>query len=303
MAKNLLVTGATGKQGGALISALLASKAAAEFNIIAVSRNPSSPAATALASKPNVRVIKGNSNDPTSFFTTAGVPIWGVFGVQLPMGQGQTAATEEKQGIQLVDAALKAHVKQFVYTSADRGGPKSSTTPTNIPHFISKFHIEKHLVAKAQGTDMAYCIFRPVAFMENLTNDFPGKGFTAAWRISLHGKPLQLVSTQDVGWFAAQAFINPKAWEGSELTLASDSLTYEQACQIFEQKTGQSMPTTYNLIARSFLWAVKDMGLMFKWFGTPGGGFGADIPALQKMNPNMLSFGDWLAQKSAWRKT
>jgi len=36
-----------------------------------------------------------------------------------------------------------------------------------------------------------------------------GKGFTAAWRVSLKGKPLQMISTHDVGWFGAQAFIKP----------------------------------------------------------------------------------------------
>ena len=113
---------------------------------------------------------------------------------------------------------------------------------------------------------------------------------------------MQVISTQDVGWFAAQAFINPTSREyaNAALTLAGDSLTYTQAGQVFRQKTGQVMPTTYNIMARAFLWGVKDMGLMFKWFGTDG--FGADVPALRKMHPDMLTFGDWVEQKSAWRK-
>lgn len=91
------------------------------------------------------------------------------------MGKGQTPVTEQKQGIELVDAAVHhEHVKQFVYTSADRGGAKSSSDPTNIPHFISKYHIEKHLIQKAHGSNMGYTIFRPVAFMDNMSNDFPG---------------------------------------------------------------------------------------------------------------------------------
>ena len=60
MAKNILVTGATGKQGGAVVSALLASPSAANFVIYAVTRNPTSAAAISLASKPNVKVIEGN---------------------------------------------------------------------------------------------------------------------------------------------------------------------------------------------------------------------------------------------------
>ena len=129
-----------------------------------------------------------------------------------------------------------------------------------------------------------------------------GKGFTASWRICTKEKPLQLISTHDVGWFGAQAFINPasKAYANAEVALAGDSLTYDQALQVFQQKTGQMMPTTYNTVARAFLWGVKDMGLMFKWFGTDG--FGADIPALRQLHPDMLTWGDWLEQKSAWKK-
>ena len=125
---------------------------------------------------------------------------------------------------------------------------------------------------------------------------------SACWRVSLKGKPLQLVSTKDVGWFAAQAFINPSAkqYANADLAVAGDSLTYEQAVDIFKQQTGQPMPTTYDTIAKSFMWAVKDMGLMFKWFGTAG--FDADIQALRKLHPGMLSFQDWLQQESAWKK-
>ncbi len=128
-----------------------------------------------------------------------------------------------------------------------------------------------------------------------------GKGFTASWRVSTQ-EPLQVISTQDVGWFAAQAFINPTSREyaNAALTLAGDSLTYTQAAQVFRETTGQVMPTTYDIMARAFLWGMKDMGLMFKWFGTDG--FGADVPALRKMHPDMLTFGDWLQKKSAWRK-
>lgn len=176
MAKNLLITGATGKQGGALISALLASRSAADYAIYAVTRNPSSSAAKALAAKEHVNVIKGDLDDPEGLFKAAGVDIWGVYSVQVPMGQKQTPVTEEMQGKQLVDAAAAhGHVKKFVYTSADRGGPKSSSTPTSVPHFISKHRIEQHLKTQAKEQNMGYTIFRPVAFMENITNDFPGK--------------------------------------------------------------------------------------------------------------------------------
>lgn len=130
-----------------------------------------------------------------------------------------------------------------------------------------------------------------------------GKGFTAAWRVALHGKSLQLISTTDIGWFGAQAIINSSSlqYANAEIALAGDSLTYQQAADIFQQRVGKPWPTTYDFIARLFLWAVKDIGLMFKWFQTDG--YGADIQALRKQHPQLLTFGDWLDQKSAWRKS
>ncbi len=83
------------------------------------------------------------------------------------------------------------------------------------------------------------------------------------------------------------------------MALAGDSLTFDQAGAIFQQKTGQVMPTTYDVLARAFMWGAKDLGAMFRWFGTDG--FGADVPAVKKLHPDMLTFGDWLEKKSAWK--
>ena len=97
--------------------------------------------------------------------------------------------------------------------------------------------------------------------------------------------------------------MNPEAKEyaNADMAVAGDSLTYDQAVDVFKQKTGQALPTTYDTIAKAILWAVKDVGLMFKWFGMSG--FDADIPALRKMHPGMLTFGKWLQQKSTWKQT
>lgn len=141
MLKNVLVFGATGKQGGAVVSALLALPHAKDFAVVAITRNPASPSAIKLASNQGVRVVKGDLDDPAALFASIGAPVWGVFSVQIPMGKGQSPVTEEKQGQALVDAALAhGHVKKFVYTSADRGGP--GFKPTNVPHFASKNKVQ-----------------------------------------------------------------------------------------------------------------------------------------------------------------
>lgn len=304
MSKTLLITGATGKQGRACIEALLASPQASSFTILAVTRNATSLTATSLSKRaPNIKVVQGNLDDCPAMFSAATKAvktskIWGVFGVTTPAG-----GSEERQGKNLVDAAVASGVEQFVFTSADRGGEKSQTTPTNVPHFISKFNIEHHLQTQAAqaGGNMAWTIFRPVAFMDNLTPDFVGKMFTTAWKITVsNSKPLQLISSHDCGVFAAQAFLRPEEHRNKGLSIASDELTYEEANLIFKKKMGNYMPTTFGTLASFGLWAIKDLGLMFKWFQAEG--FGADVAACRKMQPGLLGFGDWIETKSAFTR-
>jgi uncharacterized protein YbjT (DUF2867 family) len=169
MSKVLLITGATGKQGGATIKALLDSPQSKDFTILAVTRNPESGSAQKLKEK-GIKIVKGDLNDVPGIFAAAkeaaSEPIWGVFSVQIPGGRGASVKTEEAQGKALVDGALESGVKMFVYTSVERGGDdKSFDNPTPVPHFISKYNIEKHLVEKAKEK-MDWCILRPVAFLE-----------------------------------------------------------------------------------------------------------------------------------------
>jgi uncharacterized protein YbjT (DUF2867 family) len=86
MNRAILVTGATGKQGGALIKALLASKAG--FPILAVTRDSASPSAQRLAAKSSsITLVQGDLNDTEAIFNAAeqatSHPIWGVFSVQV----------------------------------------------------------------------------------------------------------------------------------------------------------------------------------------------------------------------------
>ncbi|GAB7346408.1 hypothetical protein MBLNU457_5107t1 [Dothideomycetes sp. NU457] len=303
--KGVLVTGATGKQGGGVIDSLLSSPAgSSEFTILAVTRSPDSKSAQALAKRNNVKIVHGDLNDVPGIFSTAKTihpNIWGVFSVQIPMGQGQSPETEEQQGKALIDEAIKYGIKKFVYSSADRGGDDSINNPTHVPHFISKHNIEKHLIEKAKGTEMNYTILRPVAFMENFQPGFFGKAFGAACSVGLPpNRPLQLISVSDIGFFAADAFRNPDKHRNASLSLAGDDLTWSQIDQVFRDKTGGPAPKTFGFVGSGLLWASKEMGTMFEFFR--GQGFGADVPSLREQHPQLMTLGDWIERKSAYAR-
>ncbi|KAF2004775.1 NAD(P)-binding protein [Amniculicola lignicola CBS 123094] len=298
MSKAILVVGATGKQGGAVVNALL--KANTNIQILAVTRDAKSTSAQKLQQKSSkIKLVTGDMKNVPGIFKTAKeatqLPIWGTFSVQVLFGP-----EEERQGKSMIDEAVKNDVKHFVYTSVDRGGDRSDEDPTIVPHFITKHNIEKHLYQKSQESGMTYTVLRPVAFMDNLTPNFFGKVFTTAWQSSLgKTKKLQLVATSDIGFFAAEAFLKPEEWKGRKISLAGDELTFDQAKSIFEKKTGKTLPTTFTFLTRIILYMVKEFGLMYKWFGDVG--YEADIQAVKTINPRVKDFGTWLETESAWK--
>ncbi|KAJ0155729.1 Magnesium transporter NIPA3 [Fusarium oxysporum f. sp. albedinis] len=293
MSRTILISGATGKQGGAVLDRLV--KQNADVEILAVSRNPNSPSAQKLLKKSsNIKLVQGDLSDATTIFKNASEvtkqPIWGVFSVQVRDG------AEVAQGKGLVDAALDAGVKFFVYTSVDRHGEDSLHNPTQVPHFITKHEIEKHLISRTTGTDMQWFIIRPVAFMENLTDNFLGRSFVTAWKLVVKNKPLQLVTVTDVGVAGAQAFLKPEKYAGRAVSLAGDELTLEEFERIFKEKTGRDLPYTYSLVVYPIMAMVKELGYMFKWFKDQG--FGANLKALRKEYPELMTFGTWLETES-----
>lgn len=297
IAKTILVTGATGKQGGAVIQALCDSNAASTFTIIAVMRSAKSSSAQSLALHHNVSLVEGNLDDPAAIFAKTG-PVWGVFSVQIA---SPGSNTEEKQGKALIDAALANGVSHFVYTSGDRGGPvKSPQNPTAVFNFIAKYNIEKYLESKAAASEkrMTYTILRPVTFFENLSPDRHGTGFARMWE-QIGNKKLQLVSTKDIGWFAAQALLFPEKYGNMALSLAGDELTQPEAGLIFREVVGKDMPMAPCLLGSALKLFMKEaIGTMFQWFKDEG--YGADVDQCRQLNPGMLDFRTWMVQNSGF---
>ena len=298
--KVLLILGATGKQGKKLVDTLLASPSKKDFTLLALTRNPDSPSAKALAANSDtIKLIKGNLDDVPAVFKAAleasnGSPIWGVYSVQQAVQDGATQERETKQGKDMVDGAIANNVQVFVYSSVDRDGEK----PTYVPHFASKHDIEAYLKEKAEGK-MTWTILRPVAFMDGLTYDFMGKVFATWLKVGL--KPTQklaFIATSDIGYVAAQGFLQADStdYKNKAITLAGDCLTFDEFNQVFQEKKGYPVPTTFEFVARFIKWMIKEMTIMFNWFDEEG--YHVDIPQLKKLHPGLLSFGDWLEKES-----
>lgn len=291
MLKHILVTGATGKQGGAVVRSLVSiNRTTIQFAILALTRNSLSRSAQSLASQPNVTLIEGDLNDIPAIFDKLSRPLHGIFSVQT----AGSSKIEEEQGKRLVDAAVKVNVKHFIYSSVDRGGPKhSDENATPISHFITKFNIEKHLQATAGA--MKYTIIRPVGFMDNFTSDFFGAAMSSMLRLNGEQSRFQLVSTRDIGNVTGLAFAKEEEFIGRCISLAGDELSWAELNEVFQKVTGMPAPTTYWIVGVTLRWMLR---VQMNWFRDFG--FDADIEECKRLLPGLLGFEQWLIEESGF---
>lgn len=194
--KIILVTGATGKQGGATARYLLK----AGVQVRALTRKPNSNSAKALREL-GMEVVQGNLNDVHSL-DQAMQGVYGVFSVTnfWEMGTGKKEVIQNKN---LTDCAQKHRVQHFVLASIAR----CDDNP-NLAHFVTKYECEKYI----QHSGLPYTFLRAVYFMDNLKPKAQGATFHWAVLPDILGNKtsLQMISTDDIGWFAANAFIHPE---------------------------------------------------------------------------------------------
>lgn len=272
----ILVTGATGNQGGAVVDALLDHPD--RWRVRALTRNPSGVPARRLAAR-GVEVVGGDMADGESL-RRAMKGAYGVFGVQ----NSRTAGLKEevKQGITLIDAACAAGVEHFVYTSV--GGVERVR---GIPHFDTKWEIEQHLHASG----IPATVLRPTTFMNVFTMRGASIGLGMMAAALGPRKSLQMIAVRDIGIFARLAFEHPDTFTDQAQELAGDQLTVPAIAATLKA-AGRS--GRYVRIPRPLLRAMGKEARMLFWFGESG--YNADIPALREQHPGLLTFKAWLAQ-------
>jgi uncharacterized protein YbjT (DUF2867 family) len=203
--KLVLVAGATGKQGGACVEALLKRG----HRVRALTRNPASQAANRLREW-GVEIAVGDFTDRDSLVRAArGADA--VYAMSTPYEQG--AEQEIAQGITITDAARAARIAHFVYSSV-----ASANRGTGIEQFDGKYEVERHL----QGPGVPYTVVTPVFFMENLLQPWTlpslrqGKLAMALPK----GRSLQQIAVAEIGAFVAVVIERSDAVFGRRFDIA-----------------------------------------------------------------------------------
>lgn len=272
----ILVSGATGQQGGAVARHLMKRG----FRVRALTRRPDQEAARALA-EAGAEVVRGDFDDRASL-DRALEGVYGAFSVQTFFEAG--VESETRWGRTFAEAAKDAGVEHFVYSSV--GGAERRT---GIPHFESKWQIEEHV----RALDLPATILRPVGFMEN----WGGLAKDAILGGQLPqplspDTPLQQIAVDDIGAFAALAFSDPDEWIGRALELAGDEVTMTEMADIFSRVLGREVEyvqVPWEAFAEQ---AGEEATTMFRWFENEG--YKADIPTLREIRPALTRFEPFL---------
>lgn len=280
----ILVSGATGQQGGAVARHLLDEG----FQVRALTRSPDSEAAQALT-EAGAKLAKGNFDDRASLGRALD-GAYGAFSVQNFMTAGGPDS-EVRQGKAFADAAGDAGVEHFVYSSVG-----AADQDTGIPHFDSKWQIEEHIRALGLPTT----ILRPVFFMENWS------GFAEdAIRGGQLPQPLspdtalQQIAVDDIGAFAALAFANPDEWKARAVELAGDELTMTETAKAFSRVMGREVEHVQVSWDAFEAQAGEEMTVMYRWFEDVG--YDADIAALREEYPDLQRFEPFL-REHGWER-
>jgi uncharacterized protein YbjT (DUF2867 family) len=280
---NVLVTGATGKQGGHLVRELLSRGHA----VRALTRKPESPAAAALATS-GVTIVTGDFDDQGSLERAArGVDT--VFAMGTPFEGGEKKETRE--GINIVRAAASVGVPHLVYSSvagADRG--------SGVPHFDSKFEVEKEI----RRSGVPFTIVAPVFFMENFVADWMAAGI-AQGSIAMAlpaSRRLQQIAVADIARFDALVIERRESFLGKRIDIASDELTPATAAAVISEASGRHIEYTA-LPIDAVRQRSEDQARMFEWFDRVG--YDADVVGLRVLYPEVgwHRFSVW-AREQEW---
>jgi len=276
----VLVTGATGKQGGAVARRLLAEGRPVRVLV----RNEATAPAEALAAA-GAELVPGDFDDPASL-PSALKDVAAVFAMP-PTAispSGPDTELEVTRGRALIDATAAAGVEQVVFSTVASGS-------------AAKVRIERHLF----DTIALPTVLRPVRFMTN----YIGAGVLGVDGISggVHRhlfpphEPMQVVALEDIADLTALALAAPERFAGRTLELAGDQPTPVEAASAISEATG--IPVRYEQITDDEAEALGPVIAQTRKRWQAGHRWHADIEALRVIHPRLRTFTDWLNETGA----
>jgi hypothetical protein len=294
--KIITVIGATGTQGGSVVNALHGKSG---YTVRAVTRDPSSEAAKALALK-GIEVVAGDANDYDSlvkaFAGSAAVfSVTNFWGILAQQGLEKAFELETANGIAIAKAALATPTLEHFVWSSVPNPLKLSGGKRLIPHFEAKNRVDQYIESEPEL--LAKTTFLWVGYYGNNVFYYPQYFINAiggsehSIQLGVYGADVPLTTIGDprvnIGRFVKAVLENPgKTLPGKVVLAAAEETTvggYLEAWSAFQKK-----PATYVQIPADVfdtIWPVygKELRLMHEfWDWAREKSWTGDQPVLTK---------------------
>jgi uncharacterized protein YbjT (DUF2867 family) len=272
----ILVFGATGQQGGSVVTALRK----AGWPVRALVRDPLSSRSVTLRAA-GVDLVQGSFADVDVLRDTM-KDAHGVFSV-LP---GDLAQDEEVHfGCRIADLAAESGVAHFVYSS----GASVGETMTGVARFDAKPKIEAHI----RKLPITASIVRPMIFMEMLVRPLYGLDKGQYTFFLRPDQAMQLIAVEDIGRVVAAIFADKARFAGATLKIAGDTVTGHDLQAIFTEAAGK--PISYARLSDEFLSSSPDLQNLSKSLENGPLADHVDLEIMRQINPEIISFRSWIA--------
>ena len=292
MAKLVAVFGATGAQGSSVVGALLA---ASGYKVRALTRNPDSSGAKALAEK-GCEVVKVDMEDASSLVNALKgcyvTNYWGLLGEEIqkqnPNAADDAMEREIKQGKTIADISKKLGLKHVVYSGLENA---SELTKKPCQHFDGKALVEKYL----DETNVPNTSARMAFYFQNFLSYFvPQKSEDGTYSVSLPvKKAMHAVDVNDLGPVVLAIFNDPGKYIGQKVGVTGDKLTVDEFVAIISEVTGKTVKynrVPYDTFAQFPFPGAADMASMFEFYDLKDL---YDVAVVRSMHPKVATFKEW----------
>ena len=307
--KIIVVFGATGAQGGGLAHAIL-SDHNSEFAVRAVTRDPNSDKAKALA-KLGAEVVAGDVDDKESmkkvlqgaygaFFVTF---FWAHFSAEKETGEAKSMAEAAKDaGLKHVIWSTLEDVRKYV-PLADESMP-TLQGKYKVPHFDGKGEADHYFTEAGVPTTFLLASY----YWDNMIyfGMGPKKGADGKLAITfpMGKKKMAGIGAGDIGKCAYGIFKKGTGLVGKRIGIAGEQVSCADMAKSLAKSLGQEV--SYNEITpaqyRGFGFpGADDLGNMFQFYRDFDEVCNSvrDVRYSKELNPELQSFDEWLKNNAA----
>ncbi|GAA5038694.1 uncharacterized protein YbjT (DUF2867 family) [Thermocatellispora tengchongensis] len=300
--KIIAVAGATGQQGGGLARAIL-DDPAGPFAVRALTRNPGSEAARALAAR-GAEVVAADADDEASL-TEALRGAYGAFFVTA-FWEHNSVEREQAQARAMASAAKATGVQHAIWSTLPdtRRHLTGDSVPTlagryKVPHFDGKAEAEAFFTEAGVPTTFLSTTFYFEAFLD-FFRPVPDEDGALALRLPMGDRKLPGIAAEDIGRTALGVFARGPEQAGRTISISGENLTGEEYAAALSKELGRHVayrPMTVDALRAMPFPGADDLANMFYFYAEHEEAFaGVRDPAeVRKLNPRLQDFATWLA--------